>query len=268
MPRFFIEQVVPADAEVLTLGADDTHHACQVLRLKQGDEIEVCDDHHTLHRCVIRDLPKRQEKLTVQIIERQLSDSEPPYEIILYQALPKGDKMTTVIRMAVELGVTQIVPVLAERSVSRPTEKKLENRRQRWQNVAEAAAKQCGRARVPQVLSLMTVAESLTYLDDIRLEGKSGSRQLVDGPPVGEDILTFIPYEGEDAVSLHDYLNPHPRPNQIAFFVGPEGGFSAAEIDQFMSAGLSTVSLGPRILRTETAAAAVLSMLSYHYELT
>ena len=211
----------------MTLGADDTHHACQVLRLKQGDEIEVCDDHHTLHRCVIRDLPKRQEKLTVQIIERQLSDSEPPYEIILYQALPKGDKMTTVIRMAVELGVTQIVPVLAERSVSRPTERSWKIvvsagrmwQKQRPTNVVEL--------RVPQVLSLMTVAESLTYLDDIRLEGKSGSRQLVDGPPVGEDILTFIPYEGEDAVSLHDYLNPHPRPNQIAFFVGPEGVFGS-----------------------------------------
>ena len=152
------------------MGADDTHHACQVLRLKQGDEIEVCDDHHTLHRCVIRDLPKRQEKLTVQIIERQLSDSEPPYEIILYQALPKGDKMTTVIRMAVELGVTQIVPVLAERSVSRPTERS-------WKIVVSAGRmwqKQRPNnvvGRVPQVLSLMTVAESLTYLDDIRLEG-------------------------------------------------------------------------------------------------
>ncbi|HHX36680.1 MAG TPA: 16S rRNA (uracil(1498)-N(3))-methyltransferase [Clostridiaceae bacterium] len=249
MPRFFIESVVPPSAITLTLDGDDTHHICQVLRLKVGDEIDVSDDHHTLHRCRIERLPDRGERLFVRILDRRPSDGEPPYRITLYQGLPKGDKMSTIIRMAVELGVTRVVPVIARRSVAKPDEKKMANRLQRWRRVAEAAAKQCGRGRIPDIQDFRTVREAIDELTD-----------QVDG-------LIFVPYEGEDSVSLKALLQGEDLPRHIAFFIGPEGGFAGSEIADLQAAGWRTVTLGPRILRTETAAANVLSMLSYHFEL-
>ncbi len=287
MPRFFIAETVAEQAEQLTLSADDTHHILHVLRLKRGDPMTVCDGSHTIHSCILEDLPSAGEALTVRITDRRKGQAEPPYSVTLYQGIPKGDKMGTVVRMAVELGVGRIVPVLCDRSVSRPAGNKGKDKALRWQKVATAAAKQSGRDLIPTVSAPLTfkeaLAELLTSGSGARPEEKKTGEQA--GLPAataggagetdnqGRCRLLFAPYEGETETSLRSWLSaatknrPADQPEQVAFFIGPEGGFSGAEEAALAAAGVATVSLGNRILRTETAAAAVLSMLSYELEM-
>lgn len=249
MPRFFVEQAVgDADAGI-RLASDDAHHILQVLRMGPGDLLDVCDDHHRLYRCRIPGVTSdARGGLTVEIVERLPGSGEFPFEITLYQGLPKGEKMNLIVRECVELGAVRVVPVLCRRSVSRPDAAKGRAKATRWQKVAEAAAKQSGRGRMPQVSEPVPFEASLAE-----------AREKHD--------LVFVPYESETGVSLRTFLEHRPRPERLAFFIGPEGGFAADEVTAFGAAGISTVTLGPRILRTETAGAAVLSMLSYRFEM-
>lgn len=252
MPRFFVEQAVGDTDTGIRLAPDDARHILQVLRMKPGDVVDVCDDHHRLYRCRIPGeagaAADARGVLTVEILERLPGGGEFPFEITLYQGLPKGEKMNLIVRECIELGAARIVPVLCRRSVSRPDAAKSRAKAGRWQKVAEAAAKQSGRGRMPQVSEPMTFEAALA---------EAGARH---------DRI-FVPYESETAVSIRAFLEPQPRPDRLAFFIGPEGGFAADEVAAFDSAGIPTVTLGPRILRTETAGAAVLSMLSYRFEM-
>lgn len=251
MPRFFIEKIIPADCEQITLDAADSHHLVNVLRARPGESVEVCDNQRTVFICRIPAIePGSERQLTVDILERRPANSELPFKVILYQGLPKGDKLSDIVRVTVELGVVKIVPVLCARSVARPEPKKRASKAERWQAVAEAAAKQCGRAIVPEVTIPLEFGEALQDL----------SAESAD--------LVFVPYESEDAVSLRRFLehSSSDKMKAVAFFIGPEGGFAASEIAAFQESGLQTVTLGPRILRTETAAGAVLAMLGYKFE--
>lgn len=258
MPRFFVEQEIVSEADHIVLNSDDSHHIVNVLRLRPGEKIEVCDSHHTLFLCA---MPERvsvdRRALVVPILSRRPADTEPPYEAVLYQGLPKGDKFSDIVRTCVELGVFRIVPVICERSVARPDPGKIDARVRRWNSVAVAAAKQCGRSLLPSVERALTFEAALADFAAAR----------------DDQTLAFVPYEAEDSVSLRHFLENGERkkqfavpPRRICFFVGPEGGFSAAEIDQFRELGFSTVTLGPRILRTETAGSAALAMLGYKFE--
>jgi 16S rRNA (uracil1498-N3)-methyltransferase len=193
---------------------------------------------------------------SVKRIELELSQgtpntSEPPYEACLCQGLPKGDKMSSVIQKAVELGASEIRPISCARSVVKISARDTSEKTQRWQKVSLEAARQSGRGIVPRVMNPLSFAEA------------------VDEVCCGKGLL-LIPWEEERSVSLYEVLEPfakcqnYPR---ISIFIGPEGGFDPKEVEYAISKGAVTVSLGRRILRTETAGPAVLAMLLYRLEL-
>ncbi|MDI9470461.1 MAG: RsmE family RNA methyltransferase [Bacillota bacterium] len=255
LPRFFLESI-SEDIEpgaVLSLSSGDSHHARRVLRLLPGAAVVLCDG-----RC--RDL-----------VGRLLADQDPdtgaarvvidtvvpspaergPY-LILWQGLPKQAKLEEIITRAVELGVHEIRPLLCRRSVSRPDSRSAASRLERWRQLAEAAAKQAGRGLIPEVRALTPLNRAL---DDYTAAAKAAAEP--------ERRLGLLPWEGEEAVVLPQPLGRH-RPgdlHRIDVLIGPEGGFDPEEVDRARAAGFISVSLGPRILRTETAGPAVLAML-------
>ena len=246
MPRFFIPSPqLDLEGGTLYLVGDDAHHIARSLRMAVGDTIVVCDMHGTAHTC--RLLQIRDDRVDAEILESQEGTTESPCYIHLYMAYPKGDKLETVIQKAVELGASRITPFESERCVKRPDPSKFAKLQERFSRIAEEAAKQCGRTRIPRVDT------PISY-----------SQMLRDG--VSYDLPLFC-YEGDDTTSLKIVFENNPVPATISVVVGAEGGFSLKEAEEAKKAGFHMVNLGSRILRCETAPAYVLSSISYAYEL-
>ena len=188
------------------------------------------------------------DKTTVRINEIRECESEPPVKVTLYQSVSKGERMDLTIQKAVELGVGRIVPVFSERCVVRPEKK--DSKRERWQKIALEAARQSGRGIVPEV------AEPMLFKD--ALKSASAASDLI-----------LIPWEEEKGETLKQRLRSEDRDklSEIAVFIGPEGGFSGNEASMAKTNGAISVTLGKRILRTETAGPAVLAMILYEIEL-
>ncbi len=231
MPRFFIEDI---EGDRLTVTGDDARHIGRSLRMKPGEEITLCDTRGTDCLCVIESVSETD--VIVQVRERRKSDTEPTVRVTLYQGYPKGDKLETVIEKAVELGVSAVVPVLTERSVARPDAKSASRKLERWQRHALEAAKQCGRGIIPQVEPLIGIA-------------------ALPARMAAHDCAIFC-YElgGEPLTKALG-----SSPSDVGIFIGPEGGISSAEADALVKAGAVPVTLGKRILRTETAPLAALT---------
>ncbi len=244
MPRFFVDKDQIEDNNI-TITGTDVNHIRSVLRMRPGENITVSDGSGTDYYCSIVDLDPRQVRL--QVIDRWQSFSELPVRITLYQGLPKADKMDLIVRKCVELGVFRIVPVITSRTVSRPEPSKLEKKRQRWQGISESAAKQAGRAVIPELAPAMTFRQALQE-----------SRSL-------DTVL--MPYEkaaGMDAARTLVHGLGDCR--SAGILIGPEGGFADEEVEAAQAAGIKTISLGHRILRTETAGMAVMSILMFELE--
>jgi len=246
MPRFFIEDCPSADISRLTLSGSDFHHIRDVLRLRTEDIVIVCDGAGNDLECRIdRFLP---DGVELTILSRSANQTEPRYRVTLYQGLAKGNKMDSIIQKAVELGAVRIVPVACRRSVARLDDQASDKKVQRWQRIATEAAKQCGRGQLPDVGPLLGFSEAVSEA-------------------AGAD-LCLVPWESERERSLRSELEAKPNlPSNpsISVLIGPEGGFDADEITMALDAGICPVSLGRRILRTETAGAAVLAMIIYHF---
>ena len=238
MHRFFVGSSLKDACEVTVTG-DDVTHISKVLRLREGDEIIVCDSDGTDCLCRIETVDK--ETVTAQILKRESSITEPPIKITLFQGVPKGDKLDTVVQKCVELGAMRIVPVAMKRSVAIIKDK--EKKQQRLQKIALEAAKQCNRAIVPEVDTVMTFDEAIkkAFEFDLRL----------------------LPYEAEKSTGMKDVLKSHNDAKSICIFIGPEGGFDDAEVEKARSNGFETVSMGPRIMRTETAPLAAITAVMY-----
>lgn len=246
MQRFFAEpgQIDEAGHQIHIYGAD-VNHIRNVLRMKTGDELWISDREKAVYCCTIEALTA--EEVLLHILYSQEPEYELPNQITLFQALPKSDKMEWIIQKAVELGAGEIVPVVTKRCVMKLDEKKAEKKVQRWQQISESAAKQSKRIRVPQVHSVMTWKEALRY--------------------AGEMDLLLIPYELAKGISETREILRAIRPGEsIAVFIGPEGGFEESEIAQAMEAGAKPITLGKRILRTETAGMTALSILMFQLE--
>lgn len=250
MPRFFVEKCLEPTATALSLTGDDFHHIRDVLRMKPGDQLVVCDSARRDLTCRIDCyLPDRVVLIITAVQENQ---TEPPYQAILYQGLAKGEKMETIIQKAVELGAVRIVPVACQRSVVRLNARDQEKKLVRWNRIAAEAAKQCGRGRIP------AVSEPLTF-----------SQAVIEA---AQADISLIPWENERGLGLREALEitvpsnvvPGTDPS-ISLLIGPEGGFAPEEIDAAVAAGIRPVSLGRRILRTETAGTVVLAMLVYRF---
>ncbi len=245
MPRFFISDEVllsesPTKSFIIT--GDDAHHISRSLRMRVGEALTLCDGCGTDYNCEIADISDRQVTLNVLSEEKNLT--EPPYFATVYQALVKGDKFDTVIQKSVECGASKIVPLITSRCTVKFDPSDYKKKCDRYSRIAEEAAKQCGRGIVPKVelpMPFKNLAESVTE----------------------ERTLLFCYEKGN--VPLREVIEASDGKN-FDIIIGPEGGFSEEEANTLSSLGAKPVSLGPRILRTESAAPFVLAALSYALE--
>ena len=238
MRRFFVDRLAGNEKIVLITGKE-LHHLKDVLRLKKGDRIVVFDGGGREFLGSIESVGKGEACIT---IEKKIEVSrESPFEIILGQGIVKAEKMDLIIQKATELGVSRIIPFTTSRTVAKLTGQQVTKKNQRWQNIALEAAKQCGRSIIPKVGELKTFGEVLKGWDK---------------------YTKIIPWEGEKENNLKAMLRPDKSSGCIAL-IGPEGGFSDSEVVEAQQAGFSPVTLGPRILRTETAAMSIVAIIQY-----
>ncbi len=243
MPKFFTDRENIKDTELI-INEDDAKHIKKVLRLGVGDTITVCDGRGIDYDARILRIEEKQ--IVCSICGKTQCDTEPKLQITLYQGLPKASKMDYIIQKNTELGIVRIVPVAMARSVVKLENKQAEQKKtDRWQKIALEAAKQSGRGVIPEVKMPMIFDEVIEAVK-------------------GEDLV-FAPYECEETTRLRDVFEGVPDAKNISFIIGPEGGFDIGEIQKLKTAGIKTVTLGRRILRTETAAECVISMLMYAY---
>ncbi len=253
MPRFFVDPSAIRDDLVILTGKN-AHHAAYSLRLAPGDRIKVCDQ-QTAYLCEM--LSFDSQTATARILSASPIDTEPPFSATLYQALPKGDKLDTVIQKAVECGVGRVIPFESSRCIVRAKPEAEARKTERRQRIAEEAAKQCGRGVIP------TVAPTVTYAEALRL---SETADLILFCYEGDGVapLPTVLEEARPALEAAEQAGHRP---EIAIFVGSEGGFSPEEAAAARDAGAAMTGLGKRILRTETASGFVLSCLIYALEL-
>ena len=246
MQRFFVEPYqIEEEMHRIHINGTDVNHIKNVLRMKCGEDVWISDGGNKEYHCQIEEL--REDEVLLHILYAQEPEYELPNKIYLFQGLPKADKMELIIQKAVELGAYEIVPVATTRADVKLDAKKEKSKLARWQAISEAAAKQSKRAVIPQVHSVMSFAQALAYADmlDVRL----------------------IPYEMAEDMAKTRSLIEEIRPGQsIGIFIGPEGGFAPEEIEQAMAHAAQPITLGKRILRTETASMTVLSILMYTLE--
>ncbi|MDE5951672.1 MAG: 16S rRNA (uracil(1498)-N(3))-methyltransferase [Acetatifactor sp.] len=245
MYQFFVEPEQIQGKEILIRGGD-VNHIKNVLRMRVGQELAVSNGvDGREYRCGIVALEEDVIRCELRFVKED--GAELPSRIYLFQGLPKADKMELIVQKAVELGAYQVIPVATRRSVVRLDEKKAAAKVSRWQAIAQAAAKQSKRGVIPQVQQVMDWKQALEYVRDIPVK--------------------LIPYElAEDMDRTRELIEGLEPGQDIAVFIGPEGGFEEEEIESAVAAGATPITLGRRILRTETAGMTVLSWLIYRLE--
>lgn len=243
MHRFFIEDHQITDNKI-TIQGEDHLHITKSLRMKLGEKAEICNGKGKEYITEIVEINK--EYVMLNIMEELKNNSETSVEINLYQGIAKGSKMDFIIQKSVELGVTNIIPISTARTIVE-IDKKENKKIERWQKISEEAAKQSKRGIIPTIKPVVKVMD---------LE-----RELL------QNDLNLIAYEGEENVTLKQILCKNEKAKKIGILIGPEGGLAKEEVDFLTSIGAIPMTLGKRILRTETAGIAVLSMLVYHYEM-
>ena len=233
MPRFFINQV---PEELVWITGEDARHIARSLRMKPGEKVILCDSLGTDYNGEIVSVAPQEVQIKVLSFCRTVA--EPSAFVTLYQGLPKSDKMDSIVQKSVECGVGRIVPVQTARCVSRPDAKSIAKKQERWQKIAEEAAKQSGRGVIPEVAAMV----------DFKAAVKQAAQQ--------GGILLFYEGGGEGIAHLVG-----PETKTISVFIGPEGGFEASEVAFAQQFSAKTATLGPRILRTETAPIAALAAI-------
>lgn len=241
MPKFFVLPEKVSDNKIL-IDTEDVSHIKKVLRMSEGDILNVCDSTGTDYEGRILEIGEK--SIILDILSEKKSDTESNISITLYQGLPKASKMDYIIQKNTELGISKIVPVVMDRCVVKLENSKAEEKKvSRWRKIAEEAAKQSGRGIIPEISMPVTVSEAISEMK--------------------KADISFVPYECETDGSLRDVLISVDNPKTVSFLIGPEGGFDMSEIEEIQKNGIKTVTLGKRILRTETAGLAVTSMTMY-----
>ncbi len=250
MRRFFIskEQSEMAEQGSVLLTGSDVNHVVNVLRMGPGDELVLSATSGWEYRCVIRRIEG--QTVVCDVLQANRNQTEPKIGVTLLQGIPKGEKMELIIQKGVELGVTEIIPVSMERTVVRfHTPKDAEKKQNRWQKISEEASKQCGRGFCPEIGAVQSLKEAISRLP--------------------EDTLPLVAYENETVFSLKQRIQTAKSAgnlHHITVLIGPEGGIAPSEYALVCDKGFLSVSLGKRILRTETAGLCVLSALRYEFE--
>ncbi len=246
MYRFFVEkEQIDREEKKVCIKGTDVNHIKNVLRMRAGEKILISTGEDLEYTCGIVEMT--QEEILAEIIEIQEADRELPSKIYLFQGLPKSDKMELIIQKAVELGIFQIIPVETKRCVVKLDEKKEASKRKRWQGIAESAAKQSKRMVIPEIHSVMKFSQAIEY--------------------AGQLDIRLIPYELAENMDHTRKMLEKIQPGQsIGIFIGPEGGFTQEEIETALEHQVEPITLGKRILRTETAGMTILSILMYLLE--
>ncbi len=239
MYRFYIEPSQKQGDRIEIIG-EDVNHIKNVLRMRKGEQFYLCDGVGTDYLCELSEVQDR--SLIATVLEEKQSDTELPVKLVLFQGIPKKDKMELIIQKAVELGAAEIVPVMTKRTIVKAEGGKEEKKLARWQAIAESAAKQSGRGVIPTIAPIHTWKEALASMTNL-------------------DYNVILYENAEGMKPTAECLKLAGSKNSIGIFVGPEGGFTEDEVAQTVEYGAECLSLGKRILRTETAGLAMLSML-------
>jgi len=237
--RFFIETPI---MDEMVIRGQDAHHISRVLRLPVGDQVLLVAPDGSAGKAKISNIGV--DEVTLLLVETVMEDKEAPVSVYLAQGLPKSDKMDFIVQKAVELGVKGIYPMATEHCVVQYDQKKQQARRERWQKIATEAAKQCGRTLVPMVEPIAGIASIFASLP--------------------AEVVVIMLYEGQGTQGLKQALAQNPGKSYL-LLIGPEGGFSAKEVALCQNQGACIVTMGPRILRTETAALAGVASVMYEF---
>ena len=245
MHHFFVEPS-KIQGNHIFIDGPDVNHIRNVLRMNPGEEVNVTDGSgEKVYRCAIASIGE--DKVELNIMWAQEKGMELPSKIYLFQGLPKSDNMELIIQKAVELGVYEIIPMATARAVVKLDQKKAAAKVKRWQAISESAAKQSKRLLIPEVKEPVKFSEALKLASDLDVR--------------------LIPYELAEGMDGTRRIIQSVKPGQsVAVFIGPEGGFEEAEVELAKEAGFQAITLGRRILRTETAGMTVLSILMYQLE--
>lgn len=241
MPKFFFNKNDISRGQVQLFGEDEKHIKT-VLRAREGEELTLCDGEGMDYQCRIASLERG---VLLDILSKEVCETEPKTKITLYQGLPKADKMELIIQKCVELGVDRIVAVSTERAIVK-LDKKESKKLERWQKIAEAAAKQSGRGKIPEI------GQQVLKFKEAVAEAK-------------ELHGAIIPYEKEQETGIRQFVQGF-RGESIGVFIGPEGGFAEEEIALAQENGITPITLGKRILRTETAGMTTAAILLYELD--
>lgn len=244
MQKFFVKNN-QIENDLIYIKGTDVNHIINVLRLKQNDEIQVCNQ-DTSENYIVQIKEYNNESVICDILKKVDLKTETPFDIDIYQGLPKADKMELIIQKTTEIGAKKIIPVSMERCVVKLTEKDAKKKIERWQKIAEVAAKQSKRDIIPEI-------EDITNIKKIC--------ELVK-----EYDLFIIAYEEEKQHTLKEVLQNNKEAKKIGVLIGPEGGIDLKEIDILKQAGAKIITLGNRILRTETAPIVITGNIVYELE--
>lgn len=244
MQNFFVAPS-QVEGEKIYIEGSDVNHIKNVLRMRRGEQLMVSDGNNRRYLCQVAGYGE--ERAVLSILEECPADTELSSRICLFQGLPKQDKMELIVQKCVELGVSQIVPVVTKRCVVKLDDRKAEKKVQRWQQIARSAAEQAGRAFIPEVASPVSLKEALRRAEELDIR--------------------LIPYELARGMEETKQIIGKITPGQsVGIFIGPEGGFEKEEVIMALEAGAKEITLGKRILRTETAGLAIVSVLMFHLE--
>jgi 16S rRNA (uracil1498-N3)-methyltransferase len=246
MYRFFYSEGCTISDDMITITGQDVNHMKNVLRMEPGENVIICDGQGKDYYCIIESLSC--DAVKAKITKEARSESELPTKIYLFQGLPKKDKMELIIQKAVELGVYEIIPVMTKRSVVKIEDKKKELKKiERWQAIATAAAKQSNRGVIPKVSEVMSFKQAMELAKTLD--------------------YNIMPYENAEGIKrAHEIIQHGSGQSSMGIFIGPEGGFEDAEVVLAQENQVEPITLGKRILRTETAGLAILSILMFEIE--
>ena len=244
MQHFFVtpDQV---KGDLILIEGSDVNHMKNVLRMRQGEEVTISDGNNRQYLCEIKEYEN--EQAVLQIVEETSTNTELPSRIYLFQGLPKQDKMELIVQKCVELAGYSNITVATKRCVVKLDDKKAREKTERWQQIAESAAKQAGRGVIPEVQDVMNFKSALECAKKL-------------------DVV-LIPYELAEGMQVTKQVISNIKPGQsVGIFIGPEGGFEREEVEMAIETGAKAITLGKRILRTETAGLTTLSVLMFHLE--
>ena len=244
MRRFFVDtRQIDSIQNGIIIENEDVKHISKVLRLREKDKVEICDGENTEYICEIQSIAKN--SIMLSIIDKKQSIKEPPIKTVLYQGFPKGDKMGLIIQKTVELGITEIIPVEMKRTIVQFGNKDKQKKIERWQKIATEAAKQSKRGIVPIVHFPVNFDGALKHSK--------------------KNQLNIMPYENENKKRFRTVIESLSKDNidSVGIWIGPEGGLDEEEVAKAINNKIHLITLGPRILRTETAGFTTLSLIMY-----